>query len=129
MFLAQTRAVYCATMTSSLRAIKRKRNEEILEMHKILLLFFNYSIKILNYYIVILLKLQWDIFIFTKNMTIWLRCFEYLFYSKLIFLRLNSYFISFHIRFLKLSHYKLYMKLFYGDKFEKQCVLWSNFAK
>ena len=65
MFLAQTGAAYCAAMTSSLRAIRRKPNEKILEMHKILL-FFNYSIKILKYYIVILLKIQQDIFILLK---------------------------------------------------------------
>ena len=43
-------------------------------MHKILELFFNYSIKILNYYIVILLKMRWDIFILLK---IWLYDFDF----------------------------------------------------
>jgi len=65
-FLAQTRAVYCETMTSSLRVIRRKLNKKILEMHKILLLLFNYSIKILKYYMVILLKIQQNIFILLK---------------------------------------------------------------
>ena len=76
-FLTQTRAAYCATMISSLRAIKRKPNEMILEMHKILLLwllFFNCSIKIVNYYIVISLKIWWDIFILLKQMMAWLGC-------------------------------------------------------
>jgi len=35
-FLAQTQAMYCATPTSSLRVIRRKSNERILDMHKIL---------------------------------------------------------------------------------------------
>jgi len=32
MFKAQTEAAYCATTTSSLRAIRKKPNERILEM-------------------------------------------------------------------------------------------------
>ena len=55
-FLAQTSTAYYATMTSSLRAIRRKSKERILEIYMILLLLFNYSIKILNYYIAMLLK-------------------------------------------------------------------------
>jgi len=57
---------------------------------------------------------------FTKNIIVLLANSQYLFYFRLIVLRLNTFFMQFRTHFLELSYYKLSATSFYGDECGKK---------
>jgi len=63
---------------------------------------------------------------FIKNKMVNLQIFNTCFYSKLIFLRIDNYFMLLDTHFLKLPHSKLCMMLLYEDEFGKEYVSLSN---